>query len=78
MKIVIIHGQSHNGSTCHIARMLADKIGGETTEFFLPKDFGEFCCGCTRCFKESETKCPHYMKGKNPRVDQTYYRVDID
>ena len=62
IKTVIIHGQSHNGSTCHIARILADKIGGETTEFFLPKDFGEFCCGCTRCFKESETKCPHYDK----------------
>lgn len=62
MKTVIIHGQSHKGSTCHIARMLADKIGGDTTEFFLPKDFGEFCCGCTRCFVEDETKCPHYDK----------------
>ena len=27
--------------------MLADKLGGEVTEFFLPRDFGEFCCGCT-------------------------------
>ena len=62
MKTVIIHGQSHEGSTCHIARMLNAKIGGELTEFFLPRDFGEFCCGCTRCFRESETKCPHYEK----------------
>lgn len=62
MKTVIIHGQSHNGSTYHIARMLTDKIGGEITEFFLPRDFGEFCCGCTRCFTESEKKCPHYKK----------------
>lgn len=62
MKSVIIHGQSHKGSTYHIAHMLADKIEGETTEFFLPRDFGEFCCGCTRCFVESETKCPHYEK----------------
>ena len=62
MKTVIIHGQSHKGSTYHIARMLADKIGGELTEFFLPRDFGEFCCACTRCFRESETKCPHYEK----------------
>lgn len=62
MKTVIIHGQSHKGSTCHIARLLAEKIGGELTEFFLPRDFGEFCCGCTRCFVESETKCPHYEK----------------
>ena len=26
MKIVIIHGQSHKGSTYHIAHMLAEKI----------------------------------------------------
>lgn len=62
MKTVIIHGQSHKGSTYHIARMVAEKIGGEITEFFLPRDFGEFCVGCTNCFVESETKCPHYEK----------------
>lgn len=28
------------------------------------KDFGEFCVGCTKCFTESETKCPHYEKLK--------------
>lgn len=60
MKTVIIHGQSHEGSTCHIARQLAEKLGGSTTEFFLPRDFGSFCVGCARCIKESETLCPHY------------------
>lgn len=62
MKTVIIHGQTHKGSTCNIARMIAQKIGGELTEFFLPRDFGEFCLGCTQCFSETETKCPHYKK----------------
>ena len=33
MKITILHGQSHKGSTYHIARMLADKLEGEVTEF---------------------------------------------
>lgn len=60
MKTVIINGQSHKGSTYHTARLLAEKIGGEITEFFLPDDFGEFCTGCTNCFQESEEKCPHY------------------
>ena len=64
MKAVIIHGQSHKGSTYHIAHLLAEKIGGEVSEFFLPRDFGEFCCGCTRCFVEGEEKCPHYEKLK--------------
>ncbi len=65
MKIVTINGQNHKGSTYHTARMLADKIGGEVTEFFLPKDFGEFCVGCTNCFGKSEELCPHYAKLNN-------------
>lgn len=64
MKITIIHGQSHKGSTYHIAKMLADKLDGEVTEFFLPKDFDSFCVGCTGCFIKSETLCPHYKKLK--------------
>ena len=37
-------------------------MDGEVTEFFLLRDFGEFCVGCTACFVESEKKCPHYEK----------------
>ena len=62
MNIVIIHGQSHQGSTYHIAEMLAKKLKGKVTEFFLPRDFGAFCVGCTSCFEKSETLCPHYEK----------------
>lgn len=62
MKIIIIHGQSHKGSTYHLAKMLAEKINGEITEFFLPKDFGQFCAGCTNCFTTSEADCPHYSQ----------------
>ena len=49
MKIAMIHGQNHRGSTYHIGAMLAEKLGGEVTEFFLPRDFGEFCVGCNSC-----------------------------
>ena len=65
MKIVVIHGQSHKGSTYHMANLLAEKIGGDVVEYFLPRDFGEFCVGCTNCFMKSETQCPHYEKLKN-------------
>ena len=54
MKTVVIHGQSHRGSAYHIAHELAEKIGGETTEFFLPRDFDAFCLGCANCFVDSE------------------------
>ena len=59
MKTVIIHGQSHKGSTYHAAHILAGRLGGEIQEFFLPKDFGEFCTGCCACFTRSESLCPH-------------------
>ncbi len=64
MKTVLINGTIHKGSTYHTARQLADKVGGELTEFFLPRDFGEFCLGCTQCFMEHESKCPHFEKLK--------------
>ena len=50
MKTVIINGQNHKGSTYHIGKLLADKIGGEVTEFFLPRDFSDYCIGCAQCF----------------------------
>ena len=40
MKITMVHGQNHKGSTYHIGKMLADKLGGEVTEFFLQKISG--------------------------------------
>lgn len=60
MKIVMINGQNHKGSTYHIGKMLTNKIGGDVTEFFLPRDFSEYCVGCSQCFSDSSKKCPHY------------------
>lgn len=61
MRIVIIHGQNHKGSSYHIGRLLLDKIQGEKeiTEFFLPRDLNHFCVGCYRCI-EDDTGCPYY------------------
>jgi len=64
MKIVIINGVNHKGSTNHIARQIADKTGGEIKEFFLPRDFGEFCLSCNQCFMKNEELCKDYLKLK--------------
>ena len=63
MKIVLIHGQNHKGSSYHIGRMVAEKIRGEKeiTEFFLPRDLNHFCVGCYSCIKD-ESKCPFYAE----------------
>ncbi len=62
MKIVLINGQNHKCSTYHVGRQLAEKLGGDVKEFFLPRDFGEFCTGCAGCFMKGESACPHYEK----------------
>lgn len=61
MKITIIHGQNHKGSSYNIGRSLVNKIAVEDdiTEFFLPKDLNHFCTGCCSCI-ENEEKCPYY------------------
>lgn len=62
MKIVLIHGQNHTGSSCHIGRMLAGKFPkSEVAEFFLPRDLPHFCVGCYTCI-ENEEKCPFYAE----------------
>lgn len=62
MKIVLINGQNHKGSTYHVGRQLGEKLGGDVKEFFLPRDFGEFCVGCGGCFMKGEKACPHYER----------------
>ena len=65
MKIVMLNGQNHKGSTYHIGHMIAEKIEGENDikEFFFPKDLNHFCAGCYKCI-EDETACPYYDEKK--------------
>lgn len=62
MKITLLHGQMHHGSTWHISRMFLDRLRDDQTEiaeFYLPKDGPDACVGCFRCFMEGENHCPH-------------------
>ena len=69
MKIVVIHGQNHKGSTWNVANILLQNIGceKEVKEFFLPKDLNHFCMGCYSCL-ESREKCP-FWEDKKPIDD---------
>ncbi len=62
IKILLIHGINHKGSTYHIARTLADQISDQVQEVFLPKDFGSMCIGCGQCILKDEKMCPHYQE----------------
>ena len=61
MKIVMINGQNHKGSTYNIGKTLAEKIGSDEdiVEFFLPKDLNHFCLGCYTCI-DDDSGCPFY------------------
>ena len=59
MKITVVYGQNHKGSTYRIARMLAEKLDGDISEIFLPRDFGKFCVGCAKCILHDAKDCPH-------------------
>jgi len=61
MKICIINGQNHKGSTYHIQALVCEHLGegNEFSEFFLPRDLNHFCLGCFSCL-EGDEKCPFY------------------
>lgn len=65
MRIFIIHGQNHKGSSYHIGRLLAEKLAAEDeiSEFFLPKDLNHFCLGCYSCVEDEKT-CPFWNEKK--------------
>lgn len=76
MKIVLIHGQNHKGSTWHTADELLKNIAGEkeVKEFFLPKDLPHFCMGCYACLKAREA-CPYWAE-KEP-IDRAVQEADL-
>lgn len=60
MKIAVIHGQLHKGSTYHITQMLLDKLNcakEDISEFHV--NHIDFCVGCFQCVMKGEDTCPH-------------------
>jgi len=62
LKITVVYGTSHKGSTYNITRLILEKLKDENTlikEIHLPKDMPEICIGCFNCILRDEAKCPH-------------------
>ena len=76
MKIVLIHGQNHKGSTWNVANILLQGITceKEVKEFLLPKDLNHFCVGCYSCV-EGREKCP-FWEEKQP-IDDAINEADF-
>lgn len=76
MKVVMLNGQNHKGSTYHMGRLLIDQLPGtpQVTEFFLPKDLPHFCSGCYACV-EDEARCPY--AAEKGRILQAIEQADL-
>jgi multimeric flavodoxin WrbA len=62
MKVTVIYGTPHKGSTYNVVKKLTAALeGAEIIEYCLPKDMDKFCLGCFNCFLKGEDKCPHYL-----------------
>ncbi len=60
MKITVIHGIEHKGSTWHITQMFLEQFEDSAIRhFYLPKDMPHPCIGCNSCFLNGEDTCPH-------------------
>lgn len=76
MKVVILHGQRHNGSTRHIAAQVVGLVtdpADEIEDFY----FGEnkACVGCFGCILHSEQTCPHFAE--NEPVFTALHQADL-
>ena len=58
MKIAVLHGQKHHGSTWNATRLLLDQLGASTCDEFFVNDIPD-CIGCFTCVLNDEEKCPH-------------------
>ena len=76
MKIAVIHGQNHKGSTWHAAEELLKNIVAEyeCREFFLPRDLDHFCSGCLACLK-SRDRCPFWAEKE--QIDRELREADL-
>ena len=75
MKIVLIHGQNHKGSTYHIGKLLVEHFkNSDIQEFFLPRDLEHFCLGCYKCI-ENDEECPFFNEKR--RIMQAIENADL-
>lgn len=60
MKITVLHGQNHHGSTWNTTQILLDLLVSEVDEYneFFVNDIPN-CIGCFTCIMKDEEKCPH-------------------
>ncbi len=66
MKITVINGNMHHGSTWHCKDQFMQELARygslEVSEFSLPKDMPHFCTGCFSCIYNGEQTCPHAVQ----------------
>lgn len=60
MKVVIVHGQSHQGNTYRLTELLVEQLdcSKEDIQTFYANGISQ-CVGCLQCVLKDEALCPH-------------------
>lgn len=77
MKITVINGTEKRGVTYHLKELfLAEfKEKASITEYYLPKDGPDFCCGCGGCIFTGEHICKDGEKVT--KIEQAILEADL-
>ena len=77
MKITVINGTQKHGVTYRLKEIFLEPFrnSAEITEFYLPKDCPDFCCGCTTCFLGDQHKCKdaEYVQ----KIEKAMFEADL-
>ncbi len=62
MKITVINGTEKHGVTYKLKEIFLERFkqSAQITEYYLPKDCPEFCCGCASCCLHGEHTCKDF------------------
>lgn len=77
MKITVINGTEKHGVTYRLKELFLEPFRSfaDITEYVLPRDCPNFCCGCTSCFAKGEHTCKDY--GYVRAVEKSLLEADL-
>ncbi len=77
MKITVINGTEKHGVTYHLKELFLEpfKDKATITEYYLPQDCPNFCCGCTACIFKGEQLCKDADNIR--KIEQSILEADL-
>ena len=77
MKITVINGTEKRGVSYYLKEKFLERIktNAEITEYYLPKDCPNFCCGCASCCLNGEHTCKDFKYIQS--IEKSFLEADL-